>query len=139
MAHQIYIDDISDFAISAIIAFMRTGKYELPTSIPGFAALAKPPAHVHRAASLHRANVVGSKEKAVLRRNRGHVALTDLVGHRTPNTKAHLEIFGAAQKYDIAGLCDIAIACFREVVVEFKGHPEVERLLKKGLPFALEL
>jgi len=118
---------------------MKTGRYDLPIFIPGFAALAKPPAHVHRAASLHRANVVGENEKVMLRSNRGHVALTDLVGHRTPNTEAHLEIFGAAQKYDIAGLRDAAIACFREVVMEFKGHPEVERLLKEGLPFALEL
>lgn len=118
---------------------METGKYELPTSLPGFAALAKPPPHIHRAASLHRANVVGNENQAVLRRNRGHVALTDLVGHRTPNTKAHLEIFGAAQQYDIAGLDEAAIARFREVVMEFKAHPEVERLLKEGLPFSLDL
>lgn len=116
---------------------MKTGKYELPTSIPGFTALAKPPPHVHRAASLHRANVVGNDGKAVLRRNRGHVALTDLVGHLTPNIKAHLEIFGAAQKYHIAGLHEAAIARFREVVMKLKGHPEVEGVLKEGLPFSL--
>jgi len=118
---------------------MQTGKYEFPTSLPGFAALAKHPPHVHRAASLHRANVVGNDEKAVLRRNRGHVALTDLVGHRTPNIKAHLEIFGAAQKYHIAGLHEAAVARFQEVVKEFKGHREVERVLKEGLPFSLQL
>ena len=118
---------------------MKTGKYELPTSIPGFAALAKPPPHVHGAASLHRANVVDNDETVVLRRNRGHVALTDLVGHRTPNIKAHLEIFGAAQKYHIAGLHEAAIARFQESVLEFRGHPEVESVLKEGLPFSLEL
>ncbi len=118
---------------------MRTGKYELPTSLPGFAALAEPPPHVHRAAILHRANIVGNDEKAILRRNRGHVALSDLVGHQTPNIEAHLEIFGAAQKYHITGLCEAAIAGFREVVMEFKGHPEVERVLEEGLPFSLEL
>lgn len=118
---------------------MKTGEYELPTSIPGFAALAKPPPLLHRAATLHRANVFGYDETAVLRRNKGHVALTDLVGHRTPNIKAHLEIFGAAQKYHIAGLKEAAITRFREVVMEFKGHPEVESVLKEGLPFPLEL
>ena len=83
--------------------------------------------------------MVGDDETTVLRRNKGQVDLADLVGHQEPNVEAHLEMFKAAQMYQIAGLRETAISRFHEVVLKFKGHPEVERVLEGGLPFSLKL
>ena len=118
---------------------MTDGIYGLPISIPGFSELVKPPAEIHQVTSLHRANVVGSHGDTVLRRNRGLVGLRDLVGHQVPNIKAHLDMIQAAQIYQIVGLWEAATARFRELVLKFRDHSEVEQLLASGLPLSMEL
>ena len=118
---------------------MTDGVYGLPISVPGFSELVKPPARIHQVTSLHRDIVVGSHEKTVLRRNKGLVGLRDLVGHQVPNIKAHMDILQAAQIYQIVGLWEAATARFRELVLKFRDHSEVERLLAAGLPFSLKL
>lgn len=117
---------------------MKEGKYDLPLSIPGSSAPANPPGRLNHATAFHQAEVVGSNGQTPLRRNVGKIALRDLASyHQTPNVKARLEMYRAAETFQIAGLRDKAITGLREVVEEFRGHPAVDEVLKEKLPFAL--
>ena len=64
----------------------------------------------------------------------GEVDLSGLVAQQKPNLEGCVDVFQAAESYEIKGLAQAAMAAFQERSVKFSEHAELKRLIESGLP-----
>ena len=56
----------------------------------------------------------------------------DLVAQQKPNLEGCVDVFKAAESYEIKGLAQAAMAAFQERSVKFSEHAELKRLMESG-------